>query len=104
MDTEISVMTQYELNQHLEGTEGIKCYASFESNNIRVAQCDESNTDKALVHESIHAVLTELFNEKLSFQFDRDLYYNFAICKHGIFKGTVIRESFLAILKDICFI
>jgi hypothetical protein len=100
----VSVMDAYELTQHLEGTQGVKCYASFKDGLINVAQCDDLNTDKVLVHESIHQLITELFNSGLSFRFDRDLIYNFELCKNGIFKDIPIREAFYGILEDICFL
>jgi hypothetical protein len=100
----IEIMTQYELNQHLEGTQGVKCYASFKDGLISVAQCDDSNTDKVLVHECIHAIITELFDRGLSFRFDRDLIYNFELCKNGIFKDLTVRESFISFFEHICFL
>jgi hypothetical protein len=55
---------------------------------------DETQTSNTISHESIHEILTHLFNESVSFCFDR-LFYNQDSLTNGEFKGLNCRESLI---------
>ena len=103
---DIEILTELQLNKLLDGQpENIKVFGTHNNGVIGIGNgANSENIEAILTHEEIHSTLTTLFNQGVSFRFDRDLYYNFELCKHGIFKDTVIRESLLSIFEGTTFI
>jgi hypothetical protein len=104
-------MTQYEIDKLLNHRNTLIVYGTHEKNlstNESVISLgystNELNIESVLTHEYIHMALTELFNEHVSFLFDRGLYYNFNNLTKGEFKGLRIRDSLIGFFEDICFI
>lgn len=107
----IRIMTQYEINKLLNHRITLIVYGTHEKNlstNESVISLawstNEKNIIDVLTHESIHMSLTELFNDNISFLFDRGLYYNMNNLTNGEFKGLRIRESLIGFFEDIYFI
>lgn len=101
MTDNIRVLTEYEIIRIQDRNNSSQpVYATFENilePVISIGSCTENNIEQILNHETIHETLTELFNSSLSFQFDRDLYYNFELCKKGeLCKDTIIRETLIS--------
>jgi hypothetical protein len=103
MTDNIRILSAHEVRKLSDYDDKILVYGTFEEIffdaviGLGNGNKTPERTEETLNHETIHEVLTLLYGRGLSFSFDRDLYYNFNLCKNGEFcKDTVIRETLIA--------
>jgi hypothetical protein len=101
---DITILTQYQLNKLLEGTQDVKVYGTHDNGVIGLGNgANSENIEAILTHEEIHNTLRIIFPDyNMSFAFDRDLIYNNEVCKHTeFFKNITVREALIGIFEDI---
>ena len=97
----IRILSEFEickLQQKHQTTQPI--FGTFEYGQIALGNGNKDNkrTEQTVNHETIHETLTELFNEKVSYCFDR-LYYCFEPVTKGEFKGLEIHQALTAFFE-----